>query len=334
MTALLQLCMISSVLFPALVIAHGRLTTPSPRECDDSCFIDDPDSPINFNGDEQSESDRWPVNDPEGHPEGQSFVCRISNAVDSVTPMIEVTAGSSMNLRWDFTADHPGDGGLFVSYDYGTETQDMKFFKIANFPQQRRNNGEVLSVALPEWLPAGNAVLRWDWYATHNAPWCEFYTNCIDVNIISSSSVDASSIPSFKIEVGTGSDFAYPAYDCEDCWCWDCDAEDWAAMGMNGPPCVEGVEGNCCDLSLYSAVDYWADSGGGFNTCKDLGTSGEATWITGGASDTADTDSEDTSGAMDSEDSGNDDEAMSPARRSNLGQSVGLLLAVTIATML
>ena len=117
----------------------------------------------------------------------------------------------------------PGDGGLYLSYDadFGAEqTQAMKFFKIAHFPQQRRNNGinnnNKVTVSLPDWLPAGKAVMRWDWYvtlrvtfekreacrphrlrahphtfsaaqhryATHNEPYVEFYSNCVDVDIV------------------------------------------------------------------------------------------------------------------------------------------------------
>ena len=60
----------------------------------------------------------------------------------------------------------------------------MKFFKIAHFPQQRRNNRNTVKVKLPSWLPAGRAVMRWDWYATHNQPYVEFYSNCVDVEVI------------------------------------------------------------------------------------------------------------------------------------------------------
>ena len=259
----------------SLASAHGRLTLPAPRDGN----VEDPDQPINFNGDNEPESSRFPVNDPASHPEGQSFVCRVPNSQKS-TSLLPVTAGLTIDMKWEFTADHPGDGGLFISYDADyTDTQQMRFFKIANFPQQRRNNDDVIKVTLPTWLPPGPAVLRWDWYATHNAPWTEFYANCVDIDISSTSSVAPTDIPSYKIEVGATSSTSYDAYNCEDCWCFDCDANDWKAKGINGPPCVGGVEGNCCDLSQYNPVDYQASSGGGFNECSDKGNSGAAPWL-------------------------------------------------------
>ncbi|GMH57307.1 hypothetical protein TrRE_jg262, partial [Triparma retinervis] len=147
-----------------------------------------------------------------------------------------VKAGEDLSIMWSFTADHPGDGGLFLSYDSSsTDTQSMKFFKIANFPQQRRDNDKVVSVKLPSWLPPGRAVLRWDWYATHNAPWTEFYANCVDVNVASASTVDPRDIPSYTMRVGGNGPDAYDEYDCPTCWCFDCGAEEWGAKGVNGP---------------------------------------------------------------------------------------------------
>mmetsp|Transcript_24920 Transcript_24920/g.49601 ORF Transcript_24920/g.49601 Transcript_24920/m.49601 type:complete len:370 (+) Transcript_24920:113-1222(+) len=255
--------------------AHGRLTLPAPRDGN----VEDPDQPINFNLDDEPESSRFPVNDPNSHPEGQSFVCRVPNSQKSAS-LLPVTAGQTIDMKWEFTADHPGDGGLFISYDAdAADTQQMRFFKIANFPQQRRNNNEVIKVTLPSWLPPGPAVLRWDWYATHNAPWTEFYANCVDIVVSSTSNVVPADIPSYKMEVGTSSSTSYDAYNCEDCWCFDCDANSWKAKGINGPPCVGGVEGNCCDLSFYNPVDYQASSGGGFNECSDKGNSGAAPWL-------------------------------------------------------
>jgi hypothetical protein len=83
------------------VSGHGRLTMPPPRSGD----VEDPDSPINFNGDDEPESNRFPANDPSNHPEGQSFVCRVSNSEKS-SP-ITITAGGSVDLKWQFTAEHP-----------------------------------------------------------------------------------------------------------------------------------------------------------------------------------------------------------------------------------
>jgi len=287
-----------------LIHAHGRLTIPTPRQwtegstCDYSKqpFIsadevdeakkhdcmEDPDAPINMNGDFRPESERLPVNDPATHPGRQSLVCRVPNGHSS-TPNIDVTAGQILELKWELTAAHPGDGGLWISYDASfSNTQDMRFFKIANFPQLRLMNRKRVKVLLPSWLPSGQAVLRWDWYATHNQPYTEFFVNCVDINIQSSSLVLPSSIqPSHKLETGTGSATSYPLYNDDSAWCWDCSGSDWDARKMNGPACVAGISGNCCDLTLYRAVNY-LDMGPGYDSCRNAGNSGIAPWVTGG----------------------------------------------------
>jgi hypothetical protein len=180
----------------------------------------------------------------------------------------------------------------------------MRFFKIANFPQQRLNNKQLVSVKLPSWLPPGPAVLRWDWYATHNAPWTEFYANCVDIEIDSTSNVVPEDIPSYKIEVGGSSATSYSAYDCEDCWCFDCSASEWKAKGMNGPACVGGVEGNCCDLDQYSPVGFESNSGAGFTSCSNKGNSGAAPWADndGGGSGDANDDGENGDDGADADD--------------------------------
>jgi hypothetical protein len=249
--------------------------------------MEDANMPINFNGDGQPESKRLPLNDPDTHPDRQSLVCRVPNGLQKTVPLVTLNAGGTINLKWELTADHPGDGGLYLSYDaaFGTaQTQDMKFFKIAHFPQQRRNNKNTVTVKLPSWLPAGKAVMRWDWYATHNAPWVEFYSNCVDVDVVASAAAKAvaskATIPAYKIESGTGSANAYSKYNSATAWCYDCDAADWNTKRINGPACVGGIDGNCCDLNQYTPVNSDANAGGGFNVCRDRGTSGDAPWLT------------------------------------------------------
>ena len=51
-------------------------------------------------------------------------------------PLTTLTAGGTLDLQWKFPADHPGDGGLFLSYDYSATVDnrnEMRFFKLANF---------------------------------------------------------------------------------------------------------------------------------------------------------------------------------------------------------
>ena len=245
---------------------------------------------------------RYPVNDPTTHPGRQSLVCRVPNGMqDTTVPVPKLNAGKTFKVKWEFTADHPGDGGIYISYDhdYGTaQTQNMRFFKIANLPQQRLLNKVDVDVKLPAWVPPGKAVLRWDWYATHNAPAVEFYSNCVDVHIVSTSKVVPTAIPSYTMQSGTGSKDAYPKYYCSEddsCsdWCFDCDAEAWEKLKVNGPACAPGISGNCCDLSSYKAANYNVCSMDndqavakckqalqdkhGFTSCVDVGYSGGTT---------------------------------------------------------
>jgi len=258
------------------VTAHGRLTVPTPRRwkkgitCDFSKYaeeadeesknfpcMEDPDQPINMDNKlfpkNKYNDARYPVNYPTTHPGRQSLVCRVPNGMqDTTVPVPKLKAGKTFKVKWEFTADHPGDGGIYISYDhdYGTEqTQNMRFFKIANLPQQRLLNKVEVDVKLPAWVPPGKAVLRWDWYATHNPPWVEFYSNCVDVDIVSTSKVLPTAIPSYTMQSGTGSKDAYPKYYCSEddsCsdWCFDCDAEAWEKLKVNGPACAPGISGS------------------------------------------------------------------------------------------
>ena len=301
--------------------AHGRLTVPTPRRwkegstCDFSQFhpddedaktyscMEDPDQPINmddalFPKNKFNEA-RYPVNNQAAHPGKQSLVCRVPNDLqDTAIPRLTLEAGKKLQMRWEFSADHPGDGGVYISYDheYSTaDTQNMRFFKIANLPQQRMNNKIDIAVKLPAWLPKGKAVLRWDWYATHNPPAVEFYSNCVDVEILSASQVLPSAIPSYKMQTGTGTPESYSAYYCDrdaGCtnWCFDCDAQAWNELKINGPACAPGISGNCCDLSTYEPASFDTCTDGeeaaiascksqlqdkhGFGSCADVGESG------------------------------------------------------------
>lgn len=131
------------LLLPTIVWGHGRLTVPLPRQCagdNKPCFnkkageFFDPDAPINCG----ECGGGHPPNDPTKHVTKQSFVCRISEQDMMKTPPKQLTAGGTVAMRWVFPAAHPGDGGLYVSYDHNPNVdirQSMKFFKIANFPQ-------------------------------------------------------------------------------------------------------------------------------------------------------------------------------------------------------
>ena len=317
--------------FVGTASGHGVLSVPRPRAFKDSveCFQEIKDylnnnvgaptfscgedmyGPLNGDNEEMVKDKhgqrRFPVNDWKNHPFKASLVCRVPNGLQADVPLVQLTAGTTLNIKVDLTAHHPGDGSVFISYDadFPTDrTADMKFFKIATIPQLRLLNRLSIPIKLPAWLPPGKAIFKWSWYGTHNAPNVEFFGNCVDVNIVSSSKVVPSAIPSYKLEEGTGSATSFPSYYCEPgdgkpCpWCYDCKAADWHDVGVQGPPCVGGIEGNCCgpiNKDTYTPADDYAKQcykftgaardacrkRAGFDVCKDSGSSGPAPWLAG-----------------------------------------------------
>jgi hypothetical protein len=192
--------------------------------------------------------------DPVGGSSVVEFVCRNPKG----TPTIELTAGATLEAEWEFSAAHVGDCALFISYDF------TKYFKIANFPECNKNNNEFVPVNLPSWLPAGVAVVRWDWYALHVFPTVEFYSQCVDVTIVTTNpdpisltelATKSYSIISPPVYPADGRSGDYRnAFDQRNPWF------------MTGPDCIDGVTGNCCDTSLYAYGKSYGD-------CASTGTS-------------------------------------------------------------
>lgn len=114
-----------------------------------------------------------------------------------------------MNFEWTFSAAHIGDCFLYVSYDINTADADKEWFKISNFmadenpPRDcRQGAGQQQGITLPSWLPTGDAIFRWEWYALHvrSGGRIEYYSQCIDVTVTGGSSVALADInPKFKI---------------------------------------------------------------------------------------------------------------------------------------
>jgi hypothetical protein len=69
--------------------------------------------------------------------------------------------------------------------------------KIANLPDCKSYSS--WSIVIPEVLPAGRAILRWDWVALHIWPQPEMFVQCVDVDIQSASSTAPSDLDSFSI---------------------------------------------------------------------------------------------------------------------------------------
>jgi len=221
----------SSIFLAEQASAHGRLTIPLTR------------NPTGYE------------NDPIGfqsRPMTQ-FACR--NAKNpSVTPTA-YTAGDTITLEWDLTANHIGDAGVYISYDgdkSASDIYDMQFFKIANIPKARdhkKSLGLTYQIKLPEWLPGGNAVLRWEWYALHVNPTIELYAQCADIVITpSASAVAKSSIPMYPVVDSSGNTKTLPLYNTDRAIYrdgFDPSTPQW----MTGPACALDYSENDCGLT-------------------------------------------------------------------------------------
>merc|ERR1719281_1539999 len=186
-------------------------------------------------------------------------------------------------MKWDFGAAHIGDCAVYLSYDIdaANDLGESKFFKIANLPFCKDQNRETVEITIPPWVPAGRAVLRWDWYALHQYPKVEFYSQCSDVQITSSSSFAVSDIPAYSIT----SPPIYPATGNSGVGFRNPYGGPNLEKFMTGPPCAfEDYAGNNCALTKsgttgFVAVAYKTGSGAG-------GGGDEVDWD-GGAGDDA-----------------------------------------------
>lgn len=207
-----------------LVWAHGRLSVPSTR------------FPSGYE------------NDPVPSNNDDKFVCR--NGVTS--PATTIEAGTTMDLYWDFGAAHVGDCAVYISYDWdASSNSEQDYFKIANLFKCKDQNRETVTINLPSWLPAGQAVVRWDWYALHVYPTVEFYSQCADVTIeAGNDQVDITTLTTYPIinpalYPATGTDgvgYRNPFASTE--------------QYMTGPPCAAGYTGNDCDLTASGTTGY------------------------------------------------------------------------------
>jgi len=200
---------------------HGRLTIPMPRV-----------------GDLRYE------NDPVSSQASEDFVCRHPQPNPS-GERPTVTAGGQLKMQWDLTALHVGDCAVFISYDVSQPRASQKFVKIANIPDCKSLSEQLVPIDIPSRLPAGNAVLRWDWKALHVWPKVEWYVQCVDIVVESSSPVLPSSLNSFSIisppiypssgEQGVG--FRNP-------WS-DGASPDQAGWYVTGPACFDPALNEC-----------------------------------------------------------------------------------------
>lgn len=133
----------------------------------------------------------------ENDPLGSPVVCRHANPNPSI-PRNSYAAGSAMNIRFE-GGGHVGDCSVYLSYDVGQPTNSAQFVKIANLPDCRTRINTLVPIVLPSQLPSGDAILRWDQYALHQGSFIEWYVQCADVRITSSSTKTWESFNKFSI---------------------------------------------------------------------------------------------------------------------------------------
>eukprot|EP00441_Pelagodinium_beii_P045012 CAMPEP_0197624494 /NCGR_PEP_ID=MMETSP1338-20131121/4103_1 /TAXON_ID=43686 ORGANISM="Pelagodinium beii, Strain RCC1491" /NCGR_SAMPLE_ID=MMETSP1338 /ASSEMBLY_ACC=CAM_ASM_000754 /LENGTH=421 /DNA_ID=CAMNT_0043194633 /DNA_START=59 /DNA_END=1324 /DNA_ORIENTATION=+ len=170
---------------PKLCWAHGKLTAPTPR---DGISLGRPgldeNNPVSF-----EPGCNGPMN------RCDAFVCR--EAEPNSQAVTSVTAGRTLQLQWSFAAFHVGDCSVYISYDVDLPRSQQKYVKIANLPDCKSYSGKLITI--PASLPAGKAILRWDWAALHIWPDVEFYAQCADIQISSTSSATPADLDSYSI---------------------------------------------------------------------------------------------------------------------------------------
>jgi len=206
---------------------HGRLQVPMTRKNVLTGYDAYENDPVNFGT----------TNDATTY---KKFSCRNDPPKkangDLEDPPTTVWAGEEMDVMWLTSADHVGDCAMYVSYDYdfeGDNIKNMEWFKIANWKDCKSIEEQDNEITVPDWLPAGRAVFRWDWYALHVHPSIEFYAQCADVEVMGSgNSLEVSQVPKYSM-MGL-----YPEKDGAEGWTqgwrYGYGDETW----MTGPPCA------------------------------------------------------------------------------------------------
>jgi hypothetical protein len=275
--------MISSVLLSAVCLlrtahGHGRLTVPTTRRGDIWAYENDP---IGFD-----QHGTQPPTPPE------EFVCR--HDVSGSTPVTPYTAGQQIDITWVNSALHVGDAAVYISYDYDlpmSRNQDMEFFKIANIWDAKTFSASSYPITLPEWLPAGRATLRWEWYALHNNPIVERYVQCAEIEIAGlGGDVEktVAEIPKYRVWDGTTS-LSLPEQNNAAMTLYRDAGGVYGPEGefQTGPECAFcGVAGNNCELSDVG-TEYHVDMGTGASPCDHQGTQAPTDPVTDAPTDPA-----------------------------------------------
>jgi len=210
---------ITLLFFTATVYGHGRLLVPKTRVGHDNYEND----PTGSSGNGGNANDAW--------------VCRHAAPNPSVTKT-QVTAGQVLNLQWHFGAKHVGDCDAYISYDVNLPRSEMRWFKIGNFYDCRINSDREVNhpLMMPSMLQNGDAVLRWGWYALHQHPNVEFYSQCADIVISGGVSELSPNVKLYKL-IGSNPIFPLRADQAPGYANRFPPIEEW----MTGPPCANGI---------------------------------------------------------------------------------------------
>jgi len=136
----------------------------------------------------------------------------------------------------------------------------MRWVKIANLPDCKEQINQDVPLILPQELPSGSAVLRWDEYALHQVanpvPFIEWFIQCADIVIDSASARSWENFNSFSIIDNDG----VPAYPSDVNSYRSPYRADQAIPGasgffMTGPACVNASI-NQCALTAQRTKGY------------------------------------------------------------------------------
>jgi hypothetical protein len=74
---------------------------------------------------------------------------------------------------------------MYMSYDVTKPPKEQKYFKLADIADCKAANNQDVTVKIPTYLPAGAAILRFEWIALHVRPMSKFvvrwFIACVEV---------------------------------------------------------------------------------------------------------------------------------------------------------
>eukprot|EP00732_Lithocolla_globosa_P004079 Lithocolla_globosa_v1_NODE_3549_length_1640_cov_113.752681.p1 type:complete len:442 gc:universal NODE_3549_length_1640_cov_113.752681:1471-146(-) len=185
------------------VAGHGALTVPSPR-------LDPQGRAASYIQDQPVFNMQGPMTHADITYTSNAMRCRdYSTPTTTVTPLV---AGGSVGMEWYLSATHPGDCFVYISHPDDDPANPSQWIKLAQFvgcgdlsnsglgPNPLASQSHIVSI--PSSFPAcDHCVLRWEWYSVQQVSNIEFYVQCTDVSVSSSST---SAIPAGDVVTISG----------------------------------------------------------------------------------------------------------------------------------